>query len=296
MQIAIGVATDTQYEVGAINEKATLSAELADGAFVAGQPGSLVLVITNGGPQPAYRVTAKLQSSVAALHGYQLSFGRIDPGKTKIRKQAVSLPSGLNDRSTVVVAQISYFNGDHLEARKRFDLKPDPKGNERPPGTATVGSQASAPRGLAVECKPVAAEVAPGERVRIDCELRNLGSEPLAQVALKVAVGGVDQGNQVPKSLPGAASVKLELVGVVSPSAKPGTRLPVIIRATARGVSRVEQSMSVAVASPSTGCKARLTRSEYQVKHKRLQAALDAGALTQKEFDAYDADLVSCLQ
>ena len=40
----------------------------------------------------------------------------------------------------------------------------------------------------------------------------------------------------------------------------------------------------------------RRRQSEYKAKRKRLQAALDAGSLTQKEFDQYDADLLGCLQ
>jgi hypothetical protein len=304
----IGAATDTQYEVGAVNEKATLSTEITAGELAAGQPGSLTLTITNGGPQPAYRVIAKLQSSVAALHGCQISFGRIDPGRTKVRKQVIALPPGQDDRSALVVAQVSYFNGDPLEARRRFDIKPGPPGSARPPvtaaagtrveppRTATGGNQVELPRGLTVACKLAAAEVGPGERVRLECELRNLGSEPLAQVGLKVSVGGVDSENQAPKSLPGAGSVKLELVGLAAQKVKQGDKLPVIVRATAQGVPRAEQILSVAIGSQATRCKARLTRDEYKVKQKRLQAALDSGSLTQKELDKYEAELVSCLQ
>jgi len=60
--------------------------------------------------------------------------------------------------------------------------------------------------------------------------------------------------------------------------------------------SPVERPLSVRIASFATKCQTRLTRDEYKAKRKRLQAALDSGALTQKEFDKYDADLVSCLQ
>ena len=296
MRSAIGAATDTQYEVGAINEKATLSAELTEGTLVVGQQGLLTLAVTNGGPQPAYRVIAKLQSGVAALHGHQISFGRIDPGQTKIRQQVVVIPSSLDDLSALVIAQIAYFNGERFEIQERFNIRSEPRESDHSSGAVADGRRVESSRRLAVDCKLATTEVAPGEQVRIDCELRNLGSEPLVQVALKVAVDGVDSESQAPRNLPGAGSVKLELVGLVALDAKPGSRLPVTVRTILQGLPHVEQPLLVTVASVLAGCKARLTRSEYQVKRKRLQTALASGALTQQEFDKYDAGLVSCLQ
>ena len=40
----------------------------------------------------------------------------------------------------------------------------------------------------------------------------------------------------------------------------------------------------------------RLTREKYRAKRAELKAALDAGELTQEEFDSYDAELVGCLE
>jgi hypothetical protein len=90
--------------------------------------------------------------------------------------------------------------------------------------------------------------------------------------------------------------VKLELVGLTSAKEKQGAQLPVVVRATALGLPPAEKTLSVRIASLATRCQKRLTRDEYKVKRKRLQAALDSGALTQKELDKYDADLVGCLQ
>jgi hypothetical protein len=284
MLAAIGAATDTQHEVGAANEKATLSAELGDAPpFVPGRSGAISLRITNSGPQPAYRVVAKLRSSVDALHGHQLSFGRIDPGKTKVRTRAVAIPPRLDERSAVVVADISYFNGESLDAKKKFDILPPAR-------------RVDPPRGLALDCKLATPEVAPGERVRLACELRNVGTEPAGELAIAVSVGGVVSPNLAPKALPGAGSAKLDLVGLTSAKEKQGVQVPVVVRATALGLPPVERTLSVRIASFATRCQQRLTRDEYKAKRKRLQAALDSGALTQKEFDKYDADLVGCLQ
>jgi hypothetical protein len=284
MLSAIGAATDTQYEVGAANEKAVLSAEFSPGLPLAqGRSGTLSLVVTNSGPQPAYRVIAKLRSGVEALHGHQLSFGRIDPGKTKTKTRSVAIPSNLDERSALVVAEVSYFNGEAIETKKKFDIVPPAKGVEPP-------------RGLAMDCKLATAEVAPGERVRIDCELRNLGNETAKELSIAVSIRGVVSRNLAPQSLPGAASAKLELIGLTLASEQQGAEVPVIVRATALGLRPVERSFSIRIASFATKCKTLYTRDEYKAKRKRLQVALDSGALTQKEFDKYDAALVGCLQ
>jgi hypothetical protein len=278
------VATDPRYQVGAANEKASLSAELGDRPpLVLGRTQAISLAVTNSGPQPAYRVIAKLRSSVDALHGHQLSFGRIDPGTTKVKRSAIALPSKLDERSALVVADISYFNGERFEAKKKFDIVPE-------------AMRVESPRGLAADCKLATAEVAPGERVRINCELRNLGNEPANELAIAVMVRGVVSMNLTQKVLKGAESVKLELVGLTSASEQQGAEVPVVVRATALGLPPVEQTLTVRIASFATRCQTRLTRDEYKVKRKRLQAALDSGALTQQEFDKYDADLVGCLQ
>lgn len=284
MQVAIGAATDTQYDVGAANEKAILSAEFAEAPpLVLGRPGTLSLAITNRGPQPAYRVIAKLRSSLAALHGHQLSFGRIDPGKTKIKARAIAVPPKLDERSALVVADITYFNGDRLDTQKRFAIVPETK-------------RVESPRGLALDCKLATDEVAPGERVRISCELRNLGGEAASELSVAVSVGGVVSKNLAPKELPGAGAAKLDLVGLTSASAKQGAQVPVIVRVGALGIPVIERTLTIRIATFATRCKTRLTRNEYKAKHKRLQTALESGALTQKEFDKYDADLVSCLE
>jgi hypothetical protein len=284
MKRAIGAATDRTDEVGAANEKASLSAELADGApLVVGATGSIGLAITNKGPQPAYRVMAKLRSSVDALHGHQLAFGRIDPGTTKHKMLAIAIPPKLDERSALVVAEITYFNGDPIETRRKLVIAPEPK-------------RVAPPRGLALDCKLASPEVAPGERVRITCELRNLGNDPAKDLGITVTVASEASKNLAPKSLPGAGTEKLELIGLTPPSEQQGAKLPVLVRATALGVPPVEWAGSVGIASLATRCKARLTRDEYKTKLKKLQAALASGALTQKELDKYDADLVSCLQ
>ncbi|HWO25888.1 MAG TPA: hypothetical protein VNO30_44440 [Kofleriaceae bacterium] len=81
----------------------------------------------------------------------------------------------------------------------------------------------------------------------------------------------------------------------MSPKEQQGAKLPVLVRATALGVSPVEWGAFVSIASFATKCKERLTRDEYKAKRKKLQAALASGALTQGELDKYDAELVSCL-
>src|SRR6185436_1722138 len=114
-------------------------------------------------------------------------------------------------------------------------------------------------RGLALDCKLATAEVAPGERVRLDCELRNLGNEPANELSIGVSVGGVASKNLAPKSLPAAGSAKLELIGLTSANEKQGAKVAVNVRATALGLPPVERTFSVNIASFATRCKTRLT-------------------------------------
>jgi hypothetical protein len=283
MRAAIGAATDTQYEVGAANEKAALSMELgAEPAFVLGQSGTLSLKISNSGPQPAYRVIAKLRSSVEVFHGKQISFGRIDPGKSKVKTREIAIPPQLEDRSAVVAAEITYFNGDRLEVKKRFEI--------------ASSKPVEPPRGLALECKLVKAEVASGGRVPVECELRNASNEAVRGLTATVAVGDAVSKNLVPQSLAGAGPMKLELAGTVPATEKQGAMVPVVIRISAQKLPAVEKTLYVRVAQSATRCQKRLTRDEYKKKRKILQDALRAGNLTQQEFDKYDAENVSCLE
>ena len=285
MRTAIGEATDTQYAVGAPGERATLKAELVENEpLIAGRPGTIGLSITNSGPRPAYRVTAKLKSGVEVFDGIQLSFGRIDPGKTKVRGRRISLPAGLDDRAPIVLANVSSANGEDFSVKRRFSVGAQQAGGEQQ-------------LGLGLDCKPPAGEVSPGERVRIQCELRNKSKSPASELRVVVAVGGAPTPNLGPKRLAAGEAVTLDFVGVAPATAKQGTELPVNVTVSGADVSTVAQSLSVRVASLVVKCKTeKLTREQYRAKRKRLQAAFDAGALTQKELDKYDAELVSCLQ
>jgi hypothetical protein len=284
MLIAIGTATDTQYEVGAANERAYLSTELGGRpSLVPGRPEEITLTIKNSGPRPAYRVIARLRSGVDALDDHQLSFGRIDPGITKIRSRVISLPREIDERSALVVAKISYFNGNPLEAKKRFTIVPEVKPVEPP-------------RGLALSCKLVTPEVAPGERIQIDCDVRNLGKEPANEVSVAVSAGSVVSKNLAPKLLPGGGTAKLDLIGLTSVSEQQGAVVPVRVRVGALGHPMIEETLSARIASFAARCQSRLSRDDYKQRRKRLQAALDSGALTQKDFDRYDADYINCLE
>lgn len=285
MRAAIGEATDTQSAAGTSGERAALKAELVESEpMVMGRAGTIGVSITNSGPQPAYRVIAKLKSGVEALDGIQLSFGRIDPGKTKVRARRIPLPAALDDRAPIVLANVSYANGEDFSVKRRFTIGAEQAGVEQQ-------------LGLGVDCKPAAGEISPGERVRIQCELRNKSKSPANELRVVVAVGGAPTPNLGPKKLAAGESVTLDFVGVAPVTAKQGTELPVKVTVTGADVPAVTQSLSVRIASLAVKCKTeKLTREQYRAKRKRLQAAFDAGALTQKELDKYDAELVSCLQ
>jgi hypothetical protein len=282
----IGEATDTQYTAGAANERAALTAEFVDVApMAAGGWVTLTLSVRNDGPDPAYRTIAKLRSSIDALHGLQFSFGRIDAGQTKVRSRQVVVPADVDDRSPLVVAAVSYFNGESVSTQKRYTVIDDP--------TQIAKSE----QGLVLQCKLAAAEVAPGERVRIQCDVRNTAAVAARDLRFSVAVDGVTAPNVGPKELAAGDQVSVELVGAAPAEARQGASLLVVVGVEAPGLTRAEKTLSVGVASFTGMCQqGKLTREQYRAKRKRLEAALAADALTQKEFDDYDAELLGCLE
>jgi serine/threonine-protein kinase len=89
--------------------RAALTAVLSSDASHGGV-NRIVLSVTNRGPDPAHGVVAQLRSSSAALHGLQLSFGRIEPGETLTRTRDVALASQADEIDPTVVAVVTSGN------------------------------------------------------------------------------------------------------------------------------------------------------------------------------------------
>lgn len=285
MRTAIGEATDTQYDPGTPGEHTVLKAELVESEpLVLGRAGTVGLSITNSGAKPAYRVIARLKSGTEALDGIQLSFGRIDPGKTKLRTRRITVPATIDDRTPLVLANIASANTAEISVQRRFKVGAEQAGAEQQ-------------LGVGLDCKLAAGEVSPGERVRVQCVLRNKSKGPVSELRVVVAVAGTTTPNIGPKKLPAGESATLEFVGDTATTAKQGTSQPVVITVTGADTPASTQTLSVRIASLAVTCKReKLTRAQYDAQKKRLQAAFAAGVLTQKELDQYEIELVSCLQ
>jgi hypothetical protein len=67
----------------------------------------IILSVTNRGSDPAHGVVAQLKSSSAALHGLQLSLGRIDRGETRTWTSDVATAGAADDLDPVVVAAVT---------------------------------------------------------------------------------------------------------------------------------------------------------------------------------------------
>ena len=274
----LGQPGETELASAAAGEHAQLTA-----AFVT-EPGAdggnrVGLAVTNKGPDPAYKVIAQLRSSSTALHGLQLSFGRINKGETKTRIKDIAAGDG-DDPNPTVVAAVTATNAAPVSATSRVRL-------------ATAK-----PLHLQLACALIDKEPAPGQRVRVQCESINEGTQVVRGVAYQLAI---DKSAAItvpgPAVLAAREHAKFELVPTLPASAKLGSSLLIIVTMTAPDVPPVQQQIAVEVVEFHGMCKqGKLTRDAYRKKRKRLEAALAARALSQDEFDKYDSELVSCIE
>jgi len=275
----LGVSIEGELASGTAGERTELVAAFATQVDADG--GNRVsLAVTNKGPAPAYKVMAQLRSSSTALHGIQLSFGRIDKGETKTRTKDIDVGEG-DERNPTVVAAVTAVNASPTSAKSRIRL-------------ATAKPRVE----LQLACSLIDREPAPGQRVRVHCEAINAGERGVRGVSYQLAI---DESASItvpgPAVLGAHARTKFELLPTLPSSAKLGSSLQITITMSAPDMVPVAQRVAVEVVAFHGMCKqGKLTRDEYRKKRKRLESALAAGALSQDEFDKYDSELVSCIE
>ena len=284
-RVAIGDATDTQYQTGAATDEAVLVAQVVEpDALAVGGAGTLRVIVSNRGPQPAYRVVANTRSSIEALHGIQLSFGRIDVGATKVREQLIRIPATADDKTALVVVDVRGQNGATANASHRYTL---------------TAAKASATAMIDVSCALGTAEAAPGDRVHVGCTVKNIGGQRATAVAYVLSIGTARAPTNGPAVIEAGASRSVDLVGKVPATAEVGSDLQVNVAIVGSDLRPSTRSMKLhIVASDVTAsgiCAQTLTRDQYSAKRKKLQSALQAGALTQDDFDKYDTQMVACI-
>jgi hypothetical protein len=276
---AIGKATATEYSVGPKSDVATLAVSFADaGVLVAGQPSSVKVTVGNAGPKAAYRVIVILRSSIPQLDKLQISFGRIEPNTTETRSHTLNLPPGVDDPAPMVVATVSAYNASPADARHRFKIVD--RGSFK----------------LALTCTAASSDVVQGDRLKLDCHLKNTGEASATGLTYTISIAGAAQPATGPKQIDANGDLAFSLAAEISESLKPDPGVPISVVAKS-GSERVESALSIRVTSARADCPSgKLTRDAYLAKRKQLQAAVGTGSLNQDEFDRYDARLVACLE
>lgn len=279
---AIGNVTGNDYGDAPASEHAALTAAFSNEP-VAGGANRIVLSVTNRGPDTAYKVVAHLKSSSTALHGLQLTFGRINRGETKTRTKDIATVGETDELNPTVVAAVTAANAAPASASGKIRLNKHAH---------------AVPLQLQLSCTSLDKEPAPGQRLRVQCESTNPGNEPVRGVSYQVAI---DKAAATPAAGPPElaphAHLKFELAPTLPANAKLGSSLRITITMNAPDVPPVQQQIAIEVVEFHGICKqGKLTREAYRIKRKRLQDALAAKALTQEEFDGYDSEMVSCIE
>jgi hypothetical protein len=277
----IGTATDNDYSNAPAGQHAELAAVFSNEAGANGA-NRIVLSVTNHGPDPAYKVIAQLKSSSTALHGIQLSFGRINRGETKTKSKDIATVNNGDELDPTVVAAVTSANAAPASAKGKIRL--------------VVKRKQVVP--LQLSCSSLDKEPAPGQRLRVQCESSNPGDDLVRGVSYQLAI---DKAAATPVSGPAElaphAHLKFELAPILPATAKLGSALRITITMNAPNAPPVQQQIAIDVVEFHGICKqGKLTRDAYRIKRKRLQAALAAHALSQEEFDGYDSEMVSCIE
>jgi hypothetical protein len=285
----IGDATGTEVALvqgGPAPNLEVTSFEIQGDVFHAGTPGALLVKIANRGSGIAYRVVATTRSSIDGLHGHRLSFGAIKPGADKTRSIELTVPVTEAARDTMLVLAVTEGNG-HAP----------PNVSQRVVIAPFLGAPVLSMRCGVADRDVTRPDLDAGKPVILRCNVNNAGNAAAQQVELEVTVGGSVAGRSAPKSIAMSARVALDVLVTVPRTLPIDALVEMAITARDRPSGRTARAAVVGVVRrPKLCMPGQLTRAEYQDKVADLRTALSAKALTQAEFDRYDAELVSCLK
>jgi hypothetical protein len=285
----IGDATETETDLvrgGPPPNLEVTAFEVEGGTFHAGDPSTLVVRIANHGTGTAYRVVATMRSSVAALHGRRLSFGSIKPGAEKVRKLEATIPATEAAHDTMLVLLLAEGNG-----------APPHNVNHR----MAIAPSSAAPV-LAVQCtvegkKLVRPDLDAGQTLKLRCTIDNTGNADARAVELEASVASGPPGRSTPQAIAAGGHLVFNVPITVPRTLPIDAPVEIAITARDRQSSRsARTTITGVVRKPKLCVPGQLTTAQYQAKIADLKAALSAKALTQDEYDRYDAELVSCLK
>jgi hypothetical protein len=286
-QVGLASETETDLVRGGAAPKLEVSKFTVEGdALHVGDPNTLVVAIANRGTGPAYRVVATLRSSISALHGRRLSFGMIKPGAEKVRKVQVTVPGTETAHDTMLVLAIA-------------------EGNGAAPGNVNhrvaIAPSTAAPV-LAVQCtsgdrKLARPDLDAGQTLKLRCTIENTGNADAKRVELELAVAGGKPSRSAPQAVAAAGKFAFDVPVLVPRSLPINAPVEIAITVRDRDSGRsARTTITGVVRKPKLCTPGALTQAQYQAKIADLRAALAASALTQQEYDSYDAELINCLK
>jgi hypothetical protein len=281
--ISQAIASHSDDAVGHDGEHAELDVTLSNESDAKGV-NRLFVTATNRGPDPAYRVVARLKSSSTVIHGIQLSFGRVDRDAPKKLPKRLPTLSATDELDPMVSVEVTAWNAPSATTKSRLHL---------------TASRVPPPAPLQLSCAAVEKDAAPGQQLRIQCESTNPNESATHVKAVDVAVG---TGAALPATglllpeLEPHGRFKFQLTAALPRSAKAGSSMPILITINASDFAPVQQQILIQVTHAGMCTQGKLTRDAYEAKRKRMQDALKSGSLNQAEYDRYDAENVSCLE
>lgn len=286
----IGDATGTETTVvagGTEPVKLEVAAFELEGTLVRGGDATLVVTLANRGAGTAYRAVATTRSSLAALHGQRLEFGKLPPGAAKTRKVRIAVPATESASDAMTVLVVEEANGFAPANLSR-----------RWPLAATQAHVEAAC--IVADHGGVRPSVRAGERVTVRCRVRNAGTSS-ERAAIEIvapnvlaADGLVRSGaRDLAASQSGAFDVPVEL-GLdltVGSSAELGIN---VLDAQLHRVAHT--TVTLQITKPRLCEPGSLTRAAYDAKIAKLRNNVRAGNMTQAEMDGYDSELLLCLR
>jgi hypothetical protein len=287
LHATLAVQTDTQIDVADVTAPPGLTAEtlLVVGELRNGGAARLRLTVKNGGQGAAYLVSVTTRSNVTALHGLRFSFGKLEPGQSKVREVAVALPTDNDEMQAVVVLAFDEAHQFVPEpVTRRFAVLP----------------AVSTPR-LRIACQLMGGtgdrpHVDAGQILHVQCTVRNEGARARDVRVWADLAGRPANSSPAPFDLDTSRFQALSFTLVVPREATLDSELALTVRVRHADSKAVESEViTLVIARPAICPDGKLTRAQFETKRAELKRTLAEGIITQEEYDRYEEQLVGCL-
>jgi hypothetical protein len=278
---AAPVSDEPDDVVGHPGEHAELNVTLSSASDAKGT-NRIQVAISNRGPNPAYQVAVHLRSSSPVIHGAYVAVGQIKPGDIAQKAKRLAALSATDELDPMVTVEVTAWNAAPVRASKRVQL---------------AASKTPRPPPLQLVCASIDKTVVPGQQVRIHCDVTNPNAMAVQGVALQIAMGAASAvpAASAPPIKPHARAA-LILAAPAPAEAHAGAPLPILITLNASDAVPVQQQIVQPISAGVLCAQGKLTPAAYAAQHTRIHDKLQAGALSQDDFDDRDAELVNCIE